>query len=169
MKKIAFSLIVFSFAVIASAQETNGQFRERVYQVDDRFEQHVRMISRNGYSKSVDFETYLDDAAKAAAYAEFLSKAYDKVAQIFASFLSREQLRNHRKRADTLYEFAQNSDRLADESTGKATLANDAEWAEVAEKWAEAGYDFTSTWKEVYYRRKEFYVYRLEILRASRL
>jgi len=163
MKKMfIFSLIVFSFTVIVSAQETNGQFRERVYQIDERFVQHWKMVSRNGYFESVDFETYLDDNAKAAAYAEFLSTAYDRLAQIFSSFFSREQLRNHRERADTMHEFAQNTDKWADKLTGKAVLANDAEWAE-------AGYDFESTWKDVYYARRNFYVWKLENLRASRL
>ena len=156
MKKACiFILIIFCSLVAISAQETNGQFRERVYQIDDRFVQHWREISRDGYFESVDFETYVDGRAKASAYADYLSWAYDKVAQIFSSFLSREELRNHRERSDTMHNFSRDRDKWADGLTGIAELEND-------KSWEEAGYDFKSTWKEVYHTRKNFYYWRLE-------
>ena len=163
MKKlIIFSLMIIGCSIIIFAQETNGQFRERVFQVDDRFVQLYRVVTRNGYYESVDFETYLENYAKLSAYAEFLSRAYDRIGQIFSTVTSRETLRSWVERSDTLYDFYQDVDEWANKLTDEATLRNDASWEE-------AGYNIKSTWAEVFRTRKNFFVWQLESRRASRL
>jgi len=154
--------LIFVNIVVITAQETNGQFRERVFQVDDRFIQHWRIISRDEYFESVDFEVYVDAYAKATAYAEFLSKAYDRIAQIFSSTTSRQTLLSWRERADTMHEFSLDTDEWANSLTDKAILKND-------ESWAESGFNFETTWRDIYYTKKRFYLWQLETMRASRL
>lgn len=161
MKKYSlFFVLFFTFFSIISAQETNGQFRERVYQVDERFKQHWAKITKDGYFESVEFKTYLDDMAKASAYAEFLSEAYDKIAQIFSSFLSRESLNQHRMRSDTLYELSQNVNKWADGLKG-TTNYWDPELEEFFSK-EEIEKLKSLPWKELFYSDKNTYVYRLK-------
>jgi hypothetical protein len=170
MKKFIFLIIIIRFIATASTQETNGQFRERVYQINDRFDQHWERIHRKGYYESVDFNTYVDEMAKAAAYAEFLSESLDKIAQIYSSFLSREALNAHRKRADTLYEISEDLDKWADDLTEKLpTDPDELKW--LNERFTkEQIEEITShTWKDAYYSRKSTFYRYLTIWERSRL